>query len=198
MEKNSTKYKILNTAAACFSKNGFHKTSVDEIAALANIAKGSVYYNFNSKENLLFNVIKWGIEILNDDVNKVYQEDLSEEETFYKVLKAYTKMSMNYPELSALVFNSISDTISDESAAKINYLYNGLIDSTVNLLKYGSDSGFVKDMNFHLVAVGMFGLINNMCSYYRKHLKNENPKIVYETIFQTFYSGIVNDKGSIK
>ena len=186
MKKNSTKYKILNTAAVCFSKNGYHKTSVDEIAALAEVAKGSVYYNFMNKDDLLFNVIKWGIELLNDEIEKIYLEDLSEEETFYKVLKAYIRISMKYPELTSLVFNSITDTISEEAAAKINTALNNLTESTARLLKHGADSGFIKSMDFHLASAGMFGLITNMCGYYRKNLKDENPEIVYETIFQTF------------
>ena len=31
MNYNSTKYKIIDAAAACFSQNGFHKTTVDEM-----------------------------------------------------------------------------------------------------------------------------------------------------------------------
>ncbi len=191
MQKDSIRHKILNTAAVCFSKNGFHRTSVDEIAAIAKVAKGSVYYNFNNKEDLLYEVIKWGIELLNNDIEKIYSENLSDEDTFYQVLKIYAQNSLNYPELSSLVFSSVSDILKVEAATKVNTIFNELIDSTAKLLLYGANSGFIKDMNFHLAAVGMFGMINNMCRYYNEHLKDENREIVYKTIYKTFYNGIV-------
>jgi TetR/AcrR family transcriptional regulator len=198
MNKDSTRYKILDTAASCFSKNGFHKTSVDEIASLAKVAKGSVYYNFKNKDDLLFNVIKWGIDLINDDIDKIYAKDLSEEETFHEVLKTYIKISINHPELTSLVFNAIPDSIGEDAAGKINEAFCELTESTANLLRHGADLGFIKNMNFHLAAAGMFGLITGMCAYYRKHLREENPEIVYEKIFQAFYSGIVSPGESSK
>jgi len=43
---------ILEMATQLFTRFGFAKTSLDEIAAAAQIAKGTVYYYFPSKEDL--------------------------------------------------------------------------------------------------------------------------------------------------
>ncbi|HOG63778.1 MAG TPA: TetR/AcrR family transcriptional regulator [Sedimentibacter sp.] len=43
---------ILDIATQLFTRFGFAKTSLDEIAAAAQIAKGTVYYYFPSKEDL--------------------------------------------------------------------------------------------------------------------------------------------------
>ena len=51
-------YKQAYTKAAnIFSKFGFHKTTVDEIARASHKAKGSVYYHFESKEDLFQKVV---------------------------------------------------------------------------------------------------------------------------------------------
>ncbi len=57
MKIDETKERILNVAANIFSKFGFHKTTVDEIARAAHKAKGSVYYHFESKEDLFQKVV---------------------------------------------------------------------------------------------------------------------------------------------
>lgn len=53
----NTKDKIINVADKIFSKFGFRKTSMDEIARIARKAKGSLYYYFENKEELFKEVI---------------------------------------------------------------------------------------------------------------------------------------------
>jgi AcrR family transcriptional regulator len=48
---------ILSCAAKAFAKIGFKKTSVDEIARLAGVAKGTVYLAAPSKEDLFYQVV---------------------------------------------------------------------------------------------------------------------------------------------
>ena len=57
MSIDNTKDTIINVANRLFSRFGFHKTSMDEIAKVARKAKGSLYYHFASKEELFREVI---------------------------------------------------------------------------------------------------------------------------------------------
>lgn len=50
--RGETREKILAAAAELGAANGISATAVDDIAAAAGVAKGSVYYNFKSKEQL--------------------------------------------------------------------------------------------------------------------------------------------------
>lgn len=54
---DDTKDSILSVADKLFSRFGFHKTSMDEIAKIARKAKGSLYYHFASKEDLFKEVV---------------------------------------------------------------------------------------------------------------------------------------------
>ena len=63
MSVNNTKESILSVANKLFSRFGFHKTSMDEIAKIARKAKGSLYYHFASKEELFKEVVS--IEMTN-------------------------------------------------------------------------------------------------------------------------------------
>ena len=45
---------ILDSAIELFNRWGYAKTSVDEIARAAHIAKSTIYYYFPSKENLFY------------------------------------------------------------------------------------------------------------------------------------------------
>ena len=64
MAIEDTRDKILIVANKLFSRFGFHKTSMDEIAKIARKAKGSLYYHFASKEELFTEVVAKEIENL--------------------------------------------------------------------------------------------------------------------------------------
>lgn len=49
---------ILDVATRVFSRYGYGKTSLDEVASEAGIAKGTVYYYFSNKEELFMNVVE--------------------------------------------------------------------------------------------------------------------------------------------
>lgn len=52
-KKDLTQKQILSSAARLFAEKGYDSTSIDEIAGAANIAKGTFYYHFDSKESVV-------------------------------------------------------------------------------------------------------------------------------------------------
>ncbi|MCD4772160.1 MAG: TetR/AcrR family transcriptional regulator [Bacteroidales bacterium] len=78
MAIEDTRDKILSVANKLFSRFGFHKTSMDEIAKIARKAKGSLYYHFASKEELFKEVVSKEILNLKDQLSIiVYDTNLS-------------------------------------------------------------------------------------------------------------------------
>ena len=49
---------ILEAARAMFSRLGFRKTSIDEVAQKAQVGKGTVYLAAESKEDLFYQVVE--------------------------------------------------------------------------------------------------------------------------------------------
>jgi TetR/AcrR family transcriptional regulator len=69
MEKRDTRTMILSAAEEVFARKGFEKATVDEIAANAKIAKGTVFYNFKSKDDVFFAIIEKGTQNFFDRVD---------------------------------------------------------------------------------------------------------------------------------
>lgn len=57
MRPQAGKDKILDAALTLFATQGFHKTSVDQIARKAGVSKGLTYNYFDRKEDLLLAII---------------------------------------------------------------------------------------------------------------------------------------------
>jgi AcrR family transcriptional regulator len=62
---------IIESATKYFSKYGFHKTTMDEIAKNIHKAKGVLYYYFRSKEELFNEVLKKELGSLKEALLKI-------------------------------------------------------------------------------------------------------------------------------
>jgi AcrR family transcriptional regulator len=52
-----TRQHLLDAAAIVFARNGFHESTLDEVAATAGFSKGAVYSNFKSKDDLFLELL---------------------------------------------------------------------------------------------------------------------------------------------
>ena len=60
MKKRDTRLAIIEAALGIFAQKGYERATVDEIAAKANLAKGTIFYNFKTKEDIFFAIIEKG------------------------------------------------------------------------------------------------------------------------------------------
>lgn len=49
---------ILDAALQLFARNGFHQTSMDELVAATGLSKGSLYWYFDSKDDIILAVLE--------------------------------------------------------------------------------------------------------------------------------------------
>jgi TetR/AcrR family transcriptional regulator, repressor for uid operon len=83
--KTEVKEKIVQAALTTFSKYGYDKTRMDDIAENAKISKGTLYLYFKSKEKLFYAISENSINELKEQLSKLFskKEDLVSAEKFY-------------------------------------------------------------------------------------------------------------------
>ena len=96
MKKKERKQELLKIAYNMFLTKGYDNTSIDDIIHEAQIAKGTYYYYFESKEATLEKVIEMMIEEECKKANEILQSNLSVQE---KILGIIISMRPNTEEL---------------------------------------------------------------------------------------------------
>lgn len=87
MKKEIRKKELIKIAYNLFITKGYENTSVDEIVAKAGIAKGTYYYHFESKEQMLEEVVNMMIDEGVERAKKVVNSNLKlEEKLVYTIL----------------------------------------------------------------------------------------------------------------
>ncbi|KEO83031.1 TetR/AcrR family transcriptional regulator [Tumebacillus flagellatus] len=86
MRKSKTSL-IFQAAIDVFSEKGFDKATMDDIAARANVAKGTIYYHFKSKEELFLFLVEEGMELLREGVESKLIDDMTPREKIELILR---------------------------------------------------------------------------------------------------------------
>jgi len=102
MTKPDVKHLIVEAATLFFSKFGFAKTTMDEIARHIHKAKGVLYYYFRNKEELFNEVLRHELEAVQHELSKVLEDKEDDalaifRKYFYARLKLL-KGAVNYHE----------------------------------------------------------------------------------------------------
>jgi len=77
---------ILSAACDLFYRQGFHATTMDDVARMVNLNKGTLYYYYDSKISLLFEIFLNAIDLPLHRL-RGYSEDLSPAEFIEKALR---------------------------------------------------------------------------------------------------------------
>ena len=63
-----SRQEILRTAARLFQQRGYDATSMNDVAAALKLSKGGLYHHFQSKDEILFEIMKHAMEITEERV----------------------------------------------------------------------------------------------------------------------------------
>jgi len=63
-----SRQEILRTAARLFQQRGYHATSMNDVAAALRLSKGGLYHHFQSKDEILFEIMNHAMEITQERV----------------------------------------------------------------------------------------------------------------------------------
>jgi len=111
MPEINVKNIIVESATIFFSKFGFHKTTMDEIAKHIHKAKGVLYYYFKSKEELFNEVLKRELNSVKANLSKIVNSDADSLTILNEYILTRFKIlnnSENYHETLKADFSKIS------------------------------------------------------------------------------------------
>jgi len=122
---------IKQAALELFAHNGYHSTSISQIAKAANVSKGLVYNYFESKEELLRHIVLEAAAAAEGIMELVYSEEKSPDEKILEMIEGFFSMvqaNLHYWKLmTSLAFqtdalSSMEDTIREKAELHLQYM----------------------------------------------------------------------------
>jgi len=156
IDKNEKKRAIALAAIPLLANLGLAKTSVEAIAKKANVAKGTVYLYFKTKEEIILEIWNYVNELLDKNRAKKFKKDFTA-----------SKKLINYFDFSVLEedhsMNILLKLLAMNMSTVLNFSHERLIKhfkgervkelfELEKILREGINSGEFKQINIELIA----------------------------------------------
>lgn len=92
----STRRRLFDAAVVLIAEQGFSATTVDEIADRAGVAKGTVYYNFASKNVLYEELLRDGMDLLAGSLRRAAHATVTAGGTHVDALDAMIRAGLDF------------------------------------------------------------------------------------------------------
>ncbi len=165
-----SRQEILDAAAALFRQKGYYATTLRDIAGSVGMKAGSVYYHFDSKEQILEAVLDIGIEAVFKDVRHKVEnmaEDVAWRERFHIAIEAHLASLVqhgDYMSANVRVFSQAPEHIRDRHM-KIRRAYE---DYWANLYHRAKKAGAIRgNINLTALQALVFGAMNWTIEWYK-------------------------------
>lgn len=199
-EKARRQQEILEAAREVFFKKGIHRATVDDVAAQAEVSKGTVYLYFQSKESILAHLLLEGLAILLSQLEAAYasQEPLPAEERLRRMAEAYWQFAQTYPNyfrlLLALDRGRFRERVSAEMYQEILTESKRGLELVASAIRQGTKEGLFSAEDPWLTAGVLWGALNGaldlMANPVRQEMIPVEPKVVFDATFELFLRGV--------
>ncbi|MGG2462934.1 TetR/AcrR family transcriptional regulator [Streptomyces sp. RGM 3693] len=92
----STRRRLFDAAVTLIAEQGFSATTVEEIAERAGVAKGTVYYNFSSKNVLYEELLRDGVDLLAASLRTAADQTVARGGTRVDALDAMIRAGLDF------------------------------------------------------------------------------------------------------
>lgn len=184
------KEKIIEAAGIVFSKKGFHRAKMDEIAEMAKVAKGTLYYNYSSKSKLFAATVTQGLNSIMDAIEKNLESDLPFAEHFHSILSTLIRLYVSNSEVTRIYANEMSSGIDDAVLVEIKNVRKKFNTFIEDQLKYGQEKGYLKPLSPHLCAMSIIGIIDTLCSHYLEDPNHDTLEEIIKTVYTILSTGL--------
>ncbi|MGC4890847.1 TetR/AcrR family transcriptional regulator [Micromonospora sp. RP3T] len=155
--REDTRQRLFVAAVDLIAEQGFSATTVDDIAARAGVAKGTVYYNFESKTVLFEELLRHGIGLLTAEFRAAV-DGLPPREALAALVRAELDYIRRYRAFAQLLLSEMWRT-NREWQQTLRLLRGEAIEVIAETVRAGVDSGDLPaDLDVRTASSALFGV----------------------------------------
>lgn len=176
---------ILQAAAELFTKKDFHLVLMDEVAAHAQVGKGTLYRYFPTKEDLYFATIFDGWDRLREELEEVLQEGEALETTLEKATRQILSYFWQRRQFVTLV-HRLEHTPNGEEQAEWRSRREGIVRLVEGVLKRGLGPNELSGGQCRLITEMFLGMLRSIILY---RSSRDTPATLARMVVRLFLNG---------
>jgi TetR/AcrR family transcriptional regulator, cholesterol catabolism regulator len=177
---------ILRTAARLFQQQGYDATSMNDVAAALKLSKGGLYHHFQSKDEILFNLMNHALDITQERVVDAVQGIADPEERLRMLIRRHIEVVMSVRDREITVMLHENHPLPPAMRRRINARKKDYVHYVENLIEEVQRARQAKgNVSARASAFALLGMINWIYQWYRPEgfLQEESLVRQYTEIF---------------
>ena len=170
VDKKEKKDQIVEAAIREFSRKGFSRTTINDIANAAGIGKGTIYEYFSNKEDIVHETFQFFMHSLEPDFQAILISRVPAKEKLRQILDSFSHFinSEYHNELMELMFEFWAEAITDKSSKGVMFeemikFYQVYREIFADIIIEGmGDGSFRKDINPRSTAAMIVGTLESL------------------------------------
>ncbi len=166
VSKEERREQIIQAAVACFARKGYHLTTMDDIVAESGLSKGSLYWHFKNKKDLLINVMGWYFDKMAADAAPMLAQISDSGEQLKLLLMMFTQVMASDDPLLKIFIDFYAETRNDPDVhgalRQMMEPYFQLIDG---IIQRGIEDGKLRPVVPRQMAASLMAAFDGMYLY---------------------------------
>jgi TetR/AcrR family transcriptional regulator, cholesterol catabolism regulator len=178
---------LLDAAAALFAQKGYDLTSTREVAARVGIQKASLYYHFETKEDLLYDICKSALTKIREDVEAALKDASDPVKRIEILIRTHIESMLREYDRHSAALTEMS-CLSTERLDEVTALRDAYESLARSVLYEAQTAGALrKDLPVKYLCLALLGLLNRVLVWFRPSgpLSPDQIGVLFATIYLT-------------
>lgn len=178
---------VILAAARAFRLRGYHHTSVDDLAALLNVTKPTIYHYLDNKEEILFECFRTGLDQIKSAFDDIRDSKAPAIERLSAVMRKYAEAITS--EFGWCMVRAEDQDLSPVMSKRINTLKSEIDQGIRRLIKDGIADGSIRRCDPKITAFALAGAMNWIAHWHRADAEL-TPDQIADRFIETFVNGL--------
>jgi TetR/AcrR family transcriptional regulator, cholesterol catabolism regulator len=193
-----SRQEILRTSARLFQQRGYDATSMNDIAAALKLSKGGLYHHFQSKDDILFEIMNHAMDITEERVIKPARGIAKADERLRALIRLHIEVVLSPADREITVMlhenhplpPALRKRINQRKKDYVHFVENVIADVQKDFQKEKHLSpGSQPSVSPRAAAFALLGMINWIYQWYRPD-GNLQPQALVAQFTNLFFGGI--------
>ena len=157
---------ILNAGLRLFSHQSYQNVTMEQVASLAGVAKGTLYLYYPSKDALYLGILRNGLDATFGDYDSMLRSTEDVRERLRKILFVALRYYDEQRDLLRLLVTH-EPHLAEQRRALIKASRERMIEIIISLIRQGLSEGLFRPVNPRLAAIAIQGAVSGISLYYK-------------------------------
>ncbi len=178
---------VLETAVAMFNEKGFRATSLDDVAKQLGVTKPTVYQYVSGKEEILFDCVKRGLEMIRTAAETVPEGRHTGRDRLEAVMHSYAiAMTKDFCRCVTRIADS---ELSEDSRREFRRLKREIDALLREIVQSGMDDGSLQPGDPRIITFTLSGALNWIGRWYEPS-GQMSPEFIASNMVRTLLGGL--------